>query len=284
MTQNAGPEGARAQWHARQVRLFVDVAPELRSAADELRGVLRRIAEEAAPDAGVHVRVKSLLSVSEKILRGNNPYQYPAPLSLDRGLTDLVGGQIVTYTRRDRDAVCRLIERLGEEHRAGKVSSSMEIDEHASVDTASRLLPDQFGYTARHYIVRLHGTELFDVPIGNASTCGRKMEVQITLALSHAWSAVTHDRMYKSDLVLPDRLRRRVAEAKAMLDAAERQLEETLVDLDGYRSARWQVVGCVPIPEGKERFERARLVSDGAALGLGLRMRIMPNRSRPLLR
>lgn len=270
MSQSTHANETPTEWHGRQLRAFIDEVPRLRLAAEELRSVLRRIADEVAPDAAVHVRVKSLLSVSEKILRGNNRRKYPEPMCTERGLSDLVGGQIVTYTRRDRDAVCRWIERLGEEHRAGRSASSMEIDEQASGDTASRLLPDQFGYTARHFIIRLHGEGLLGVPIGSASGCHRKMEVQVTLALSHAWGVVTHDRTYKSDLVLPARLHRRVAEAKAMLDAAERQLEEAIVDLDRYRQKHaGRLWAGRETAEGKANYERAVMVSDGV-LALGI--------------
>lgn len=266
------PRPSLAEWHARQLETFIEIQPALQDAAEELRGLLRRIANEAAPHAAVHVRVKTLLSVSEKILRGSNPSRHPEPMSEDFGLTDLVGGQIITYTRRDTEAVCRRIERLAQQYRPGSVAGGLEIDHRASEDTASRLLPDQFGYTSRHYIIRLHGSELLGQPIASASGCGRKMEVQITSALSHAWGAVTHDRTYKSDLRLPERMLRRVAEAKAMLDAAERQLEEAVVDLDMYRRKHaGRLWATASSPGGKQQFERAMLVNESIlAMGLDL--------------
>lgn len=260
------------QWHESQVRTFVDLRPSLEPAAENLRSLLKRLCAEQVPDAVVYVRVKSVLSVSEKILRGNNPHQHPQPLDLERGLSDLIGGQIVTYTQRDQQAICDLIEQLGATFR-NQVSEyeyesieGLEIDDCNSVGTASRLLPDQFGYTARHFIIRLHGKSLLGTDISSASACKRKMEVQVTPALAFAWNVVTHDRTYKSDLTLPDHLKRRVAEAKALLDSAQRQLDEAIVELDRYRKKHaGRLLASVPVavkPDEMDDFKRAKLVSD----------------------
>ncbi len=235
---NKAPSGeSMQQWHLRQVRSYARLLPRLRGATQQLAALLRAIAAQTAPDAGVHVRTKSLLSMSEKIVRGGRWQRHPEPLDLEVGLSDLIGGQIVTYTQRDADAVCAFLERLGREHRDRGPArrSGLEIDDASSVDTATRLQPSEFGYTARHYIVRLHGRELLGVDVSKISATGRRMEIQVSHALAYAWNAVTHDRTYKADLTLPDHLKRRVAEAKAMLDAAARQMEEAVVDLDRYR-------------------------------------------------
>ncbi|MGP1345453.1 MAG: RyR domain-containing protein [Phycisphaerales bacterium] len=236
MSESEGELMRVRAWHREQLGRFMGMVPALNTAAAQLGGLLRRIADEAAPEARVGVRVKTLSSVSEKMLRGDNARRYKEPLDADRGMMDLVGGRIVPSTRRDRDAVCRLIERLGERQEgAGEDGGRLEINAEASGDTEHRLLPDQFGYTARHYIIRLHGSDLLGVPIDAASGCGRWMEVQVVPAISQAWGELTHDRTYKVDLTLPARLHRRVAEAKALLDTAERQLEEAIVELDRYR-------------------------------------------------
>lgn len=230
------------RWHESQLRTFASLQPELSLAASELDALLRALAASVAPTAKVYVRVKSILSVSEKILRGENPTRHPEPMDGERGLTDLIGGQIVCYTQHDRNAVCDFIERLGRSYLEKKVVEGIEIDQLNSGDTQDRLRSNEFGYTARHFIVRLHGAKLLGQSISRLAGLRRRFEVQVKTAISQAWTEVIHDRTYKSDLRLPSHLQRRVAEAKAMLDNAEREMEEALVELDRYRGryAGWQ--------------------------------------------
>jgi ppGpp synthetase/RelA/SpoT-type nucleotidyltranferase len=270
-------------WHRRQLGIFVGMRPRLEAAAVQLRALLGKLADEVAPGAMVEVRVKSLSSVSEKILRGGNPWRWPTPMAVDRGLVDLVAGRIVPLTRADRDGVCRLIERLGAPtSMPGAGADRLEIDWSNSVDSESRLLPDQFGYTARHFVVRTHGRSLFGVPIESVSDCGRWVEIQVVPAISNAWSEIVHDRAYKADLTLPASLRRRVAEAKALVDSAEQQLEASIVELDRYRRRHagrlWAARGggdvlseydkavlaaegvlVIDLPQGDDSLDRSRL-------------------------
>ncbi|MEX2215135.1 MAG: RyR domain-containing protein [Phycisphaeraceae bacterium] len=261
------------QWHQKQVAAFIVLRKDLVPASKELEAVLTAIAAEIAPDAKVHVRVKGELSTSEKFLRGDNPTRHPTPLDIQTGLTDLIGGQIVAYTSRDVDALCARIEKMGAAHRDGKPfkgnlneDGSLEVDESNSIDTATRLAPTEFGYTARHYIVRLHGEQLLGVNVAKASKLGRKMEVQICHVLTHAWTVVTHDRVYKTDLTTPTELKRRVAEAKAMLDTTARQVEQAVVELDRYRRKHAGRLRASVPKEKKEdelnEFDKAKLTCD----------------------
>jgi ppGpp synthetase/RelA/SpoT-type nucleotidyltranferase len=221
-----------AAWHRGQVAQFVKFREEeLGPAAAQIKGVLEAIAQHTAPEARVAVRVKSVLSVSEKVLRDDNPARHPDPLDVHRGLSDLIGGQLITYSQRDADRICAFIEQLGRSTEADR----LEIDFESSVDTQTRLKPSEFGYTSRHFIARFIGAALLGKPINHASASGRKFEIQVCPTLAHAWGAVTHDRVYKGDLILSEEMQRQVAAVKAMLDTAQRQLDQTLVALDAYR-------------------------------------------------
>lgn len=263
---DGGIESDRVRaWHRRQLGIFIGLRPRLDAAAAQLRALLARIAEEAAPGASVEVRVKSLASVSEKMLRGSNPWRWPTPMAIDRGLVDLVAGRIVPLTCRDRDGVCRLIERLASSTSMARAGADrLEIDRSNFGDLESQRLHDRFGCTARHFVVRAHGRMLLGVPVDAVSDCGRWIEIQVVPAISNAWSEIVHDRGYKTDQTLPTALRRRVAEAKALVDLAERQLEASVVELDRYRRRHagrlWATRGS---GELLSDYDRAVLATEG---------------------
>lgn len=251
----ANPSPGSSQWHRALVEEFHALRPSLAEATRQLEDFLQHLADRCAKGARVHVRTKSLLSFAEKIVRGGNASRHPLPLDMGKGLTDLIGGQIVTYSRRDMEAACALLQALGAPHGG---TAALTIDPVASVDTITRLRPQEFGYTARHFIVRFGVDTAFDVDVSALEAVGHRVEIQISHALAHAWNVVTHDRTYKSDLLLPSELLRQVAEAKAMLDAAERQMEAAVIELDRYRRKHAGRLWA----QDRGEWRRAKLVSD----------------------
>jgi ppGpp synthetase/RelA/SpoT-type nucleotidyltranferase len=249
------PSPGSSQWHRALVAEFHRLRPTLTTATQQLEQFLQRLAGTAAKGARVHVRTKSLLSFAEKIVRSGKAARHPRPLDPDRGLTDLIGGQIVTYSRRDMAAVCEQLRELALPRR-GVVP--LEIDPSASEDTIQRLGPAEFGYTARHFIVRFRASKLLGVDVSACRRLDHRLEIQVSHALAHAWNVITHDRTYKSDLQMPTELKRQVAEAKAMLDAAERQMELAVVELDRYRRRH---AGRLWVQERIE-WDRASMVAD----------------------
>lgn len=229
--------------HFTLLQKYAKIQPELDEAAKQVEALMEAIAKRVGAEALVRSRAKTVKSVSEKIIRGDNLKRHPEPFDKAVGLSDLIGVQVATYTRRDAELVIEEIKRLGDEFLKPNTMpgrrKGLEIDEVRSCDTSTRLRATEFGYTARHFIIRIHGSKVpgYDTRVGKASAEGRAMEIQVSTILSWAWNIITHDRTYgpKVDLNVPPQIQRQVAEAKAMLDAAERTMEEAIVELDRYR-------------------------------------------------
>jgi ppGpp synthetase/RelA/SpoT-type nucleotidyltranferase len=180
--------------------------------------ILSDLALQLAPGGKSEARRKTPASFAEKCIRKN--YQKPF-----EQMTDLVGGRIVAYTRKQTDDVCRWIE----DHEGVE----LEIDWANSLNTLSRLRAGEFGYSARHYIVRLKGSRVLGHDIEPAIRT-IKCEFQICTYLEHVWAAIGHDRLYKTGLTPPKTMERQVAAVMAMLESADDAFGRTVLTLDRY--------------------------------------------------
>lgn len=146
----------------------------------EVEYILRkRIADRGIETSSITSRAKTLNSFLEKLQRKH----YESPFEQ---LTDLAGARVVCLYRSDIAKVADII-------RAEFVVAE-------DVDKLDELGVDQFGYGARHFIVRLGKTssgarydDLKNLPC----------EVQIRTVVQDAWAIIQHHMVYKRESQVP---------------------------------------------------------------------------------
>jgi len=198
------------------VESFTDLEPKYEKLKNTIEQILTVAGQQLAPRGKVDARVKTRASFAEKCLRKT----YTDPFVQ---MTDLVGGRVVAYTRAETDAVCHWLEN----------EEGFEIDWANSPNTLNRLKPGEFGYRARHYVVRLKEPKIKGVDVIPAIR-SLKCEIQVCTYLEHIWAAIEHDRMYKTSITPPKALERKAAEVAAMLEASDEAFAATVTALDHY--------------------------------------------------
>jgi ppGpp synthetase/RelA/SpoT-type nucleotidyltranferase len=194
-------ETSPEDWGAR----YRAVRGTYQSMTTRLRGlVIDLLADADIEVIQVEARTKTIDSFTEKIIRKRSKYQDPLT-----EITDIVGLRIITYYVED-------VTRVGE-----LIRSEFEIDEANSIDKATALDPDRFGYTSVHYVVTLSPERR---KLGEWRPYAKiKVEFQVRTALQHAWAAVHHKLDYKSATEAPPELRRQLFRLSALFEMADEQ-------------------------------------------------------------
>ena len=193
----------KKDWHKTQVQAFKDERLNYVKYADTLEDVLEKACRLDAPMALVSSRAKTVESFAEKILRKYDKYKNPV-----KQITDLCGARVVTHTQAEADRLCEFVEK------------HFEIDEGNSLDTRSRLRTTEFGYRAVHYVVQMFRPSILGIETP-VEIGPRKAEIQVCTMLQHAWAAVSHDRLYKSDIKVPETLERQLGAVAALFENAD---------------------------------------------------------------
>ncbi len=149
-------------------------------------------------------RVKDRDSLEKKLIK-KEKYK-----NIDE-VTDVVGVRIITHYSGDVDRVAEVVER------------EFLVDRENSIDKRSSLEPDRFGYLSLHYIVSLNDdrANLRE----NSEFKNTKSEIQIRTILQHAWAEIEHDIGYKSNVGLPDEMRRKFSRLAGLLEIADSEFE-----------------------------------------------------------
>jgi ppGpp synthetase/RelA/SpoT-type nucleotidyltranferase len=202
------------KWHASQVRQYAGKRgrsggeqERYRKYATALGDILRKACELHAPGGIVETREKSLASFAEKAARKADKYDHPV-----RQLTDLAGARVIVSTQDQVRAICRFIR----EH--------FTVDEANSLDASGRLADDRFGYRSVHFVLQLHERATLGVAVPLKYIGARKAEIQVRTFLQHAWAAITHDRLYKSEFTPPAQLKRLAHRQAALIEDADEAL------------------------------------------------------------
>ena len=210
-----GLKRGSTEWHKYQVEKYSSEKPYYEDYSKTLKRIMGKICEIYAPLAIVMAREKSLPSFAEKALKKDeeNPaYKF----------TDLCGARVITETQKEVNNICRFIE------------SNFEIDVENSLDALSRLKTAEFGYRSIHYIVQLRSRELLGVDI--PSRIGdRKAEIQVRTLLQHAWASIYHDRLYKTELIIPEQIKRKISRVSALLEAGDDEFADVVETIDAYK-------------------------------------------------
>ena len=217
-------EPERLDWFKKQVMGYVDVLSKYERLAETLREILEKARDRYAPMGRVEARAKSIASFAEKALRKHDKYDEPL-----KRMTDLAGARIVVYTLDQAQAVCQFIEK----------EKGFCKDWGNSLDARKQLKTGEFGYEAVHYVVELVRAEILGVPVplDVQSVSGQrsyKAEIQVHTALQNVWSTIGHDRLYKTQVKVPEALKREVHSVAATLESVDHAFARSVESLDRY--------------------------------------------------
>ncbi len=213
------------KWHREQVRAYAKHEhPIYKLYAGVLEAMLKHACNQRAPLAIVQARAKSIASFAGKAMRQRQQIPDPA-----HQLTDLCGGRVIVHTRDQVEQICEFIR--------GRFVVP-ETD-----DVSTRLKTAEFGYLSIHFLVQLRrdtfaGIELpreLGSPRALLRRIGRRTaEIQVRTLLQHVWADVTHDRMYKTRIRVPEAWKHAAARQAALLENADQEFSRMVNQLDAY--------------------------------------------------
>lgn len=162
-------------------------------------------------------RVKEEASFVAKALHRGKKYTDPL-----RDITDQVGVRFVVLLGSETEILDRII----------KKRADWEIAQDRDYEQERIYHPHSFDYESNHYVVRLrHPLRIGEIDIPTGLPC----EVQVRTLLQHAYAELSHDRLYKPECKVPDKVRRLVARGSALLETTDhmfcevsRSLEEVM--------------------------------------------------------
>jgi ppGpp synthetase/RelA/SpoT-type nucleotidyltranferase len=193
------------------IKQFLQVRRDYEHLCAEIEYILRkRIADRAIETASISSRAKTLNSFLEKLQRKH----YDDPFGR---LTDLAGARVVCLYRGDIAKVADIIR-----------SEFVVVED---VDKLGELAVDQFGYGARHFVVRL----------GKTSSGARyddlkrlACEVQVRTVVQDAWAIIQHHMVYKREAQVPTQLQRKLNSLAGLFETVDDQFERIREERDAY--------------------------------------------------
>ncbi|WP_207848787.1 MULTISPECIES: hypothetical protein [unclassified Pseudomonas] len=196
------------------IRNFLDVRHEFEQLCAEVEYILRkRISQSEIQTSFIGSRAKTLNSFVEKQQRKN----YDNPLT---DVTDLAGVRVVCLYSADLLEIEKIIRT--------EFTIIEEINKLAEFD------PNQFGYRATHFIVKL----------GKTSSGARYddlknfvCEIQIRTVVQDAWAIIQHHMAYKKESQIPPKLHRKLNSLAALFETVDDQFELIRNQRDTYLSS-----------------------------------------------
>lgn len=175
----------------------------------------RIIQEDGIICSSITSRLKERDSLSKKIDVKKGKYR-----SLS-DITDIAGIRIITYYADDVDRIVQLVEK------------EFLVDKENTIDKRKALEPDRFGYCSVHYVVGM-SQERLKLKEYRAYD-GLKCEIQIRTVLQHAWAEIEHDLGYKSEIAVPQDIRRNFSRLAGLLEIADKEFLEIREKLSTYK-------------------------------------------------
>lgn len=158
-------------------------------------------------------RVKTLESIIEK-----HESRFTIKKSILE-LQDLIGFRIVLLFKRDIDKVISLI--------------NQNFNVIKFYDTADKLKNDQFGYSSKHYIVKIKSSWA-EIPTLKGYE-NQVTEIQIRTLSQHNWAEASNVLQYKDESSVPKEIIRTISRVAAFLETVDLELERTLQERENYR-------------------------------------------------
>lgn len=171
--------------------------------------------DNALSPHSVTSRVKRRQSLEDKLKRPD------ATCSAIGDVSDVSGVRITTYFTDEVDEV------------ASWLDNDFDVLKDLSIDKRKMLDPDRFGYLSLHYVVRLspERLKLTEYRRFPQLIC----EIQIRSILQHAWAEIEHDLGYKTQIAVPQPLRRRFSRLAGLLELADEEFVAIRNALNSYK-------------------------------------------------
>ena len=193
------------------IKRFFNIRRDYEQLCTEVEYILRKkIIDRNIETSSISSRAKTLNSFLEKLQRKHydNPFEQ---------LTDLAGVRVVCLYHSDMAKVAEIIR--------------AEFVVVEDIDKLDALAVDQFGYGARHFIVRL----------GKSSSGARyddlkqlSCEVQIRTVVQDAWAIIQHHMVYKRESQVPTQLQRKLNSLAGLFETVDDQFERIREQREAY--------------------------------------------------
>ena len=193
------------------IRSFLEKRPDYEQLCNEIRYTLeKRLSKDGIEFSTITARAKTLNRFLDKMARK----KYRNPFS---EITDFAGVRVVCLYVDDITLIEKIIE-----------------DEFVVVEKVDKLTdkePDQFGYGAIHYIVKLGkksaGARYDDL---RAYVC----EIQVRTVLQDAWAIIGHHLVYKRESAVPKALQRKLNSLAGLFETADDQFQQVRNERERY--------------------------------------------------
>ncbi len=195
------------------IAVFEKIRPDYIEFAKLIDKILNKAVGSLSILGIVQARPKGIVSFANKIISKD---KYENPLV---DMTDLCGARVIVHFQSQVDKICDFIK------------ANFEIDEPNSLDARSRLQVNEFGYRSIHYIVTPQKDSILGEKIDEKFKT-LKAEIQVRTLAEHVWADISHDRIYKTDLNIPDEWKREAARLSAMLENADREFAGMSSEID----------------------------------------------------
>lgn len=187
--------------------------PKYESLKEQVIHVLAKLAAKHAIEIfNIEGRVKTIESLQTKLSLKN----YSSP---ENEVEDLCGVRVICYYESDLDFIEGFIRH--------------EFDVLSGSDKQKEIDDDRFGYSSRHFIVRIKDSWL-DVPLFS-DFGGLKIEIQIRTMLMHTWAAISHKLLYKNEGDAPREIKRSLSKLSALIELADEQFDNIKSEKSSYR-------------------------------------------------
>lgn len=153
-------------------------------------------------------RVKTIDSFIDKALYRKKNYSNPLA-----DITDQVGVRFITLLYQDVSLIREIIENFD-----GWLFSLERNYESEGLEQ-----PYYFDYQSVHYLVWTEEPLL----INGIEICNIKCEIQVRTLLQHAYAELTHDLIYKPEVMVPPEIKRVVGRSMALIETTDIMFEET---------------------------------------------------------
>lgn len=198
-------------------KAFIKKFEKIRPLYEDFATVLEQILTKAVGQYGylgiVQARAKSVASFSSKIILKD---RYRDPLT---EMTDLCGARVILHFQSQVARICEFIR------------ENFTIDEVNSLDLKSRLNVNEFGYRSVHYIVSPKRNSIAGINVPKTLHT-LKAEIQVRTLAEHVWADISHDRLYKTELTIPEEWKRNAARLSAILEDADKDFAEMSAAID----------------------------------------------------
>lgn len=195
------------------IKNYKEIRADYVAFAELLEEILRKAAEAFGYLALVESRAKTVKSFTGKIIKKG---KYNDPL---KEMTDLCGGRIILHYQSQVKKMCAFIE------------DNFEIDKANSHNAKTALNFNEFGYRSVHYIVTPKKDSILGIPV-DKKFHNLKAEVQVRTLAEHVWADISHDRIYKTDLLISDEWKRNVARLSAILEDVDNDFSQLACQID----------------------------------------------------